>query len=184
MGVATRKKVVSMPSTVSHIPNRYPVIKTILMSAKSHRFALAVSFAALVGSILLPSPAFAASSTAPRVTFHGSQTQTHSRSKSGIVPDSASGCNDAVCIDVNGSGNYVNWVQENGTATDVGCTYGRLWSNGALIGTSNETCWSSVPTYLQDFWSLNSNFATGTQLCVDYYPLVGAPTGMPCETVE
>lgn len=173
-----------MPSDRHSIQISDPIIKTILLSAKSHKFALAVSFAALVGSVLLPSPAFASLPTTPRVTFHGSQTQTHSRNKSGIVPDSASGCNDAVCIDVNGSGNDVNWVQENGTATDVGCTYGRLWSNGTIIGTSNETCWSSVPTYLQDFWSLDSNFATGTQLCVDYYPLVGAPTGMPCETVN
>jgi hypothetical protein len=101
------------------------------------------------------------------------------RQTGGIVPNSASGCNLDVCINVIGRGLTVsNWFT---TAFDADptCTFAAYWANGAVIATSNELCGGAFTDYSSE-WADPGDFADGTQVCNSWVTI----SGFPCETIH
>jgi hypothetical protein len=93
-------------------------------------------------------------------------------------PLSASGCNESVCIDVQGSGSTVSdWETTAWAATSL-CTYADFWVNYVLDRQGGEVCVGGG-TELESDWK-NTSFPNGTVLC-NTWP--GIP-GEPCETIE
>lgn len=100
-----------------------PKVGPRLRARSFSRVKILAGLAVAIWFAFLPGMAFAATNGPAQLVYKGSRIQ--SKAGSGISPDSvASGCNLAVCIDVNGSGNNVNRVQGNGTATHIGCAHG------------------------------------------------------------
>lgn len=101
------------------------------------------------------------------------------------TPQSASGCNNVVCIYVNGSGLHVNYVDSYAEPTAYTCASARFQVNGVVRASTNVVCGGPYPN--QTFyatWNTNSDFANGTQLCVYWLSSNNATPGHPCETVH
>lgn len=94
-------------------------------------------------------------------------------------PPSASGCNQAVCIDIIGVGLYVSGWTTNAYFTSSQETYTAYWANGTIIATSTP---GYVPAgdYGYSGWSTDQYFANNTMVCNTW---VAAP-GKPCETIH
>jgi len=98
----------------------------------------------------------------------------------GVQTDSASGCNDLVCIYVYGSGLTVqDWdaSADNWDNADV-CTYAAYWAPpNTIIATTNEVCGNG------DFyavWKGPLKFSGKTEICNTFVHFAGKP----CETVH
>lgn len=98
------------------------------------------------------------------------------------APDSASGCNQNVCISVSGSGTYVsNWNTQ--AFGNVGCSHALYLVDGASWLESLAICPSSSAQGVY-YFNLNydGDFGEETTLCNNW---VSNPiNGFPCETVE
>lgn len=115
-----------------------------------------------------PAPVSASTATTPTATVTGT-----------IAPNSASGCNQNVCIFVYGSGLHVDEIDSTAVLPRQMCTVWRIYANGSLIGRSNMVCGRAGATVF-GFWHINRNFPNQTKLCVSWF---GVP-GLPCETVH
>jgi hypothetical protein len=96
-----------------------------------------------------------------------------------ITPQTASGCNQDVCIYVEGSGNQVTYWSTTTALPASMCSVAKYWANGVLVYEGNTKCGSSGAQVFS-YWSNPGYFATGTVLCNTW---TGIP-GKPCETIE
>jgi hypothetical protein len=94
-------------------------------------------------------------------------------------PQTASGCNQSVCIYVEGSGTQVTYWSTTAALPASMCTVAKYWASGALVYEGNTKCGSSGAE-VSSYWSDPGYFAVGTQLCNTW---TGIP-GKPCETIE
>ena len=96
-----------------------------------------------------------------------------------ISPLTASGCNQDVCIYVEGSRTQVTYWSTTASLPASMCTVAKYWANGVLVYEGNTKCGSSGGR-VSSYWSDPGYFASGTELCSTW---TGIP-GKPCETVE
>lgn len=96
-----------------------------------------------------------------------------------ISPQTASGCNQDVCIYVEGSGTQVTYWSTTAALPASMCTVAKYWANGVLVYEGNTKCGSSGAQVFS-YWSNPGYFAAGTVLCNTW---TGVP-GKPCETIE
>lgn len=94
-----------------------------------------------------------------------------------ITPDSASGCNQEVCIEVIGSGLIVD--QWNTFAYPPGddCSFAAYWEDGEIAFTGEEVCGTLLETFASDF---DGEFDNGEQVCNSWVNI----GGFPCETIH
>lgn len=96
-----------------------------------------------------------------------------------VNPDSASGCNQSVCIEVTGAGNHVTRWMTTAVLPSKICTFAEYWANGELVYVGNTKC-GSKGDEVSSYWSDPGDFSKGTQLCNTWSGI----TGKPCETIE
>lgn len=114
----------------------------------------------------------------PRTRALAASVQEKSSTGPVMRPDSASGCNDQVCIEVTGTGLEVTkwYTAAYSPDNDDICSYPAFWVDGELDFTGEEICgtlleaWDDEPEW----------FDNHTQLC-NTWPGVA---GRPCETVH
>lgn len=94
------------------------------------------------------------------------------------VPLSASGCNDSVCIDLQGSGSEVNDWDTTAWASQAVCTEADYWANNVLENQGTTKCVAAGTELVSD-WD-NTSWPNGTVLC-NTWPGI---SGKPCETIE
>ena len=97
---------------------------------------------------------------------------------SSAVALNASGCNDSVCIDLQGSGSKVNDWETTAWAATATCTYADYWANYVLEHQGTTQCVQSG-TELESNWD-NTSWPNGTVLCNTWPGIAGEP----CETIE
>lgn len=95
------------------------------------------------------------------------------------TPLTAGGCNQAVCIYVEGSGSSVTYWSTTAVFPVSMCSVPEYWANGVIIREGQSKCASAGERVL-GYWSDPGYFAPGTVLCNTWR---GIP-GKPCETVE
>jgi hypothetical protein len=96
------------------------------------------------------------------------------------TPDSAYGCNQNVCISLEGSGLHVSdWSSQ---ATYEGsielCTQSYFYENDAEIRSGTSVC-GEAGVFFTD-WAANKNFPNNAKLCNQWKKIAGEP----CETVH
>ncbi len=96
-----------------------------------------------------------------------------------ISPQTASGCNQSVCIYVEGSGTRVTYWSTTAALPTSMCTVAKYWANGVLVYEGNTKCGSSGRQVFS-YWSDPGYFAAGTVLCNTWTGI----SGRPCETIE
>lgn len=96
-----------------------------------------------------------------------------------VVSDSASGCNQAVCISLVGSGLIVSNWSTTGVFAIQTPAFAIYYKNGSVIATSVIVEAEPGDTLFDQMIGSHS-FANGTQLCNGW----GGTLGHPCETVE
>jgi hypothetical protein len=96
-----------------------------------------------------------------------------------VVSDSASGCNQLVCINLVGSGLTVTSWSTSGTYTIQTPAFAIYYKNGVVIATSVIVEAEPGET-LGDQMIGTHSFPNGTQLCNGW----GGTLGHPCETIE
>lgn len=96
-----------------------------------------------------------------------------------VAPPSASGCNQAVCIYVTGSGTQVTYWSTTAVLPSSECSVADYWANGQLVYKGKSKC-GSAGAEVSSYWPDPGYFAAGTQLCNTW---TGVP-GRPCETIE
>jgi len=157
---------------VQHIRSRY---LTVLMT-------LAIIVVAAV--TLTPATAHAQTSATP-TSVRGALTV--SLLGSSVVPNSASGCNQSVCITVIGSGLYVDHVSSTGTTTARTINVvGQMLVRGSVRLTTNTISMINSPgnlVLLSAYYPVGYNINNGSQVCVRFVG-TGAPAGLPCETIH
>ena len=104
--------------------------------------------------------------------------KTITTSSSAVHPDSASGCNFDVCIEVIGSGLQVDNWNTFAYPTGYQCSFAAYWEDGEIAFTGEEICSDGLlETFASDFDGL---FDDGEQVCNTW---VAIP-GKPCETIH
>jgi len=116
----------------------------------------------VASSLSLGSAPVAAASTAPSIS-----------------PQTAGGCNQRVCIYVEGSGTQVTYWSTTATLPASMCSVAKYWANGVLVYEGNTKCGSSGGQ-ASSYWSDPGYFAAGTVVCSTWTGL----SGRPCETIE
>ena len=97
----------------------------------------------------------------------------------GMTPNSASGCNGNVCIQLYGSGLTVdNWNSQANLPVTM-CSYAVYWARGAIFKTSGQTC-GTGGSQLLAFSGNATTWPNQTQLCSSWVNIAGKP----CETVH
>ncbi len=96
-----------------------------------------------------------------------------------VISDSASGCNQLVCISLVGSGLTVTTWSTTGTYTEQTPAFAVYYKNGVEIASSIIFLAEPGDLYYDQMIGSHS-FANGTQLCNGWQGTVGHP----CETVE
>jgi hypothetical protein len=96
-----------------------------------------------------------------------------------ISPQTASGCNQYICIYVEGSGTQVTYWSTTAALPASMCTVAKYWASGVLVYEGNTKCGSSG-AQVSSYWPSPGHFAAGTQLCTTWTGI----SGRPCETVE
>jgi hypothetical protein len=95
-----------------------------------------------------------------------------------IVPLTASGCNQDICIYVEGSGTQVTYWSTTAVLPVSMCTVAKYWANGVLIYEGNTKC-GSAGARVSSYWNSPGYFPAGTEVCNTW---TGVP-GKPCETI-
>lgn len=104
--------------------------------------------------------------------------------------DSASGCNTIgvlkQCIYVNGTANFVNYIQgtEYGISTGQICGFERLLQNGVIIKSVSGCVPKGTGSKLVVKWNFNTSYASGTVFCTQFTTNAGTKGGKPCETIQ
>jgi hypothetical protein len=137
---------------------------------------VAVSAAVLLAST---APASAVSSSA-QSTAIGSHSVQVTRGHT-VTPNTASGCNSDVCITVNGSGLFVNFVFTSGhnpNSFSVS-SHPYITANGVTVnsGSTRTIAAGSTSSYT---WNSQRSFANNTVICAGWTGI----SGFPCETVH
>ncbi len=114
----------------------------------------------------------------PSMSYEGS-TPSPVVALGGVKPDSASGCNQAVCISVTGIGRIVEDWSTTAYFADGLESFAAYWENGVVIATS-PPFYASPGTWYYDDWGHIGVFPNGAKLCNSW---LGTP-GFPCETVH
>jgi hypothetical protein len=96
---------------------------------------------------------------------------------SALHPQSASGCNDDVCIEVDGSGLYVDDWNTYAYPPESTCSYSGFWEDGELAFTGEEDV---CGTFLATYADMQTDFDNHTQLCNTWVGI----SGRPCEEVS
>lgn len=96
-----------------------------------------------------------------------------------IVSDTASGCNQSVCISVIGTGLLVSDWSTKAYFPNAGEIFAAFWANGSVIATS-PSVYTPPGEWWTDDWGHEAYFANGTQLCNNWW----GTSGKPCETVH
>lgn len=98
-----------------------------------------------------------------------------------VTPASHAGCNLLVCINVQGSGLYVDTWSTSGSDTRVGqlCTFPTYWKKGSVWFTGQVSCHEGPGTF-GDIAFTERNFDNGAELCNTW----AAIPGRPCATVH
>jgi hypothetical protein len=95
------------------------------------------------------------------------------------VPDSASGCNQDVCIEITGSGAHVSdWDTQGYWDGPEICTYSIFEINSIIIRTGTVVC-GGAGVFFTD-WPANRSFPTPSLACNQWANI----PGYPCETIE
>jgi hypothetical protein len=154
---------------------------------RSRYRATLVAFAAFATLVMMLTSATAYAST-PKTPI-----LTSSARSATAIPESAHGCNQAVCISVcnnsscTGHGLYIDHVIGTGVSTSRrGCVVGQMLVRGSVREQTNVFCWLNPPNsleYLYSYYPVGYNINNGSQVCVKFKGL-GAPKGEPCETVH
>lgn len=97
----------------------------------------------------------------------------------GITPDSASGCNQAVCISLVGTGLTVTSWSTSAYFAIQTPAFAIYYKNGTVIATS-VIVEANPGEWLVDQMIGTHSFPNGTQLCNGW----GGTLGHPCETIE
>jgi hypothetical protein len=96
-----------------------------------------------------------------------------------VTPDSASGCNQDVCIQIVGTSNKVNdWDSQAYWDGSYLCTRSRFYANNHLIRTGTVVCGGAGVFYT--FWTPNKYFPSPTLACNRWTSI----PGYPCETIR
>lgn len=96
-----------------------------------------------------------------------------------VTPDSASGCNQDVCIQIVGSSNKVNdWDSQAYWDGSYLCTRSRFYANNNLIRTGTVVCGGAGVFYT--YWTPNKYFPSPTLACNRWTSI----PGYPCETIR
>lgn len=94
-------------------------------------------------------------------------------------PQTARGCNQAVCIYVEGVGSEVTYWSTAATLPASRCTVAKYWANGALVHEGNMKC-GPTGGQVSSYWQSPGRFSAGTVVCNTWTGF----SGMPCETIE
>jgi hypothetical protein len=105
------------------------------------------------------------------------QTVVGSPSSAGAVsPNNASGCNEAVCIYIAGSGGTVSSWNTTGYSSGYTCTHAEHLVNGSVVATSQEVC-GGPNVQFSSTWNDPDYLGSGAKVCNRW---AGLP-GEPCE---
>lgn len=96
-----------------------------------------------------------------------------------ISPLTASGCNQDVCIYVEGSGTQVTYWSTTAVLPASTCTVAKYWANGVLVYEGNTKC-GTAGARVSSYWNSPGYFPVGTEVCNTW---TNVP-GKPCETIE
>lgn len=99
------------------------------------------------------------------------------RSEAANMPLTAGGCNDNVCIELEGSGTHVSDWNTTAWAGGSICTHPNFLVNGVLEAQGNTQCVKNA--WVTADWD-NLTFPAGTVLCNTWANI----SGEPCETIE
>jgi hypothetical protein len=94
----------------------------------------------------------------------------------------AAGCNQEVCIEINGSGLTVDsWFTSAYTAVVDECSYPVYWEDDEIAFTGEEICGGADGTLLEaTATGFEGEWENGEQLCNTWIDIAGKP----CETIE
>lgn len=95
------------------------------------------------------------------------------------LPQSAGGCNQSICINVEGSGTKVTRWSTSATLPTTMCSFADYWANGVVVDVGTLKC-ASAGSSVSSYWPEPGNFAVGTQVCNTWTGIAGRP----CETIE
>lgn len=156
-----------------------------------------LTFAVLTATlaILAAASAPASASTALRADHQGSSGVTYHLATSygtitygwrpltvrsgSILPNSASGCSQDVCMQITGSGAHVaDWDTQGYWNGPVICTYSIFEINSTIIRTGTVVC-GGAGVFFTD-WPANRNFPTPSLACNQWANI----PGLPCETIH
>ncbi|MGH9300661.1 MAG: hypothetical protein ACRD0E_02140 [Acidimicrobiales bacterium] len=96
-----------------------------------------------------------------------------------VHSDSASGCNQEVCIYVYGQGLFVQQWNTTAYFPDGTESFAAYWANGNVIATTNSF-YASPGTWYEAYWTPDEYFANNTKVCNAWFN----NAGFPCETVH
>jgi hypothetical protein len=97
----------------------------------------------------------------------------------GIQPDSASGCNQDVCIYVYGQGRFVQEWDTTAYFPNGTESFAIYYLNGSVLTTSNSF-YASPGQWYETYWTPEEYFPNNSQVCNSWW----ANAGHPCETVH
>lgn len=88
---------------------------------------------------------------------------------------SARGCNVAVCIEVIGTGLWVDRWRTTGYTSEPVCTFAAYWRNNRIIQTSNTVCGGAFTQFFSEWPGGRGRYAHGDQLCNTWVEIPGKP---------
>jgi hypothetical protein len=154
-------------------------------------FLVALCVAA-VGATALAAPAQAAGSGSAarahavgpitKVTAQGTLTygfRPAAAGSAGVRPDSASGCNINVCINIIGSSNYVTEWYTTAITEEAACTWADFLANGGIALSADVVC-GDGPGVFYSYWYPARTFSSPTHACNRWFNM----PGLPCETIK
>lgn len=95
-----------------------------------------------------------------------------------VTPNSASGCNVNVCMQLHGSGLTVDTWNSQAQLSVTMCSFGVYWAAGVIFRTTNQAC-GSAGTLLEAYGT-STTWPNNTKLCNSWVNIVGKP----CNTVH
>jgi hypothetical protein len=106
-------------------------------------------------------------------------TLTYGFQPKGARPDSASGCNQDVCISIVGSSNHVDEWDSVGFVDNAICTWSDFTINSGLVLSTNVICGDGAGAFVA-YWHANRYFPSPSLACNTWFAI----PGKPCETIR
>jgi hypothetical protein len=98
----------------------------------------------------------------------------------GVQPNSASGCNQDVCIQINGYSNYISYWGTTGFNDGPLCSWPDWWYALNVVATTDILCVDDAGVFIGD-WYPNRRFTPNpATACNSWWAI----NGFPCETVR